>query len=51
MKDKVNELAVGVGCIEHTGTIGTASKIGIWLLAITLEASFGYTAVDRLSLQ
>ncbi|MCC7212434.1 MAG: hypothetical protein IT451_11420 [Candidatus Brocadia sp.] len=51
MKDKVNKLAVGVGCIEHTGTIGTVSKIGIWLLTITFEASFGYTDVARLSLQ
>lgn len=51
MKGKVNELSVGVGCIEHTGTIGTVSKIGIWLLMINFGASFGYTAVGRLSLQ
>lgn len=36
--------------VEHTGAVGTASKIGIWFLMISFGASFGYTVMARLSL-
>jgi len=36
--------------VEHKGTIGKMSKIGIWFLMISFGASFGYTVMARLSL-
>lgn len=36
--------------VEHKGSIGTISKIGIWFLMISFGASFGYTVMGRLSL-
>ena len=36
--------------VEHTGAVGTASKVGIWFLMISFGASFGYTVMARLSL-
>ena len=36
--------------VEHTGAVGTASKLGIWFLMISFGASFGYTVMARLSL-
>ena len=36
--------------VEHTGPVGTASKVGIWFLMISFGASFGYTVMARLSL-
>jgi hypothetical protein len=35
---------------EHKGSIGLASKIGIWFLMISFGASFGYTVMSRVSL-
>ncbi|MDR4508367.1 MAG: hypothetical protein MRJ65_09060 [Candidatus Brocadiaceae bacterium] len=36
--------------VEHKGTVGKVSKIGIWFLMISFGASFGYTVMGRLSL-
>lgn len=36
--------------VEHTGAIGTASRVGIWFLMVSFGASFGYTIMARLSL-
>ena len=36
--------------VEHTGVVGTVSKIGIWYLMVSFGASFGYTVMARLSL-
>jgi hypothetical protein len=35
---------------EHTGIIGRASRVGIWVLMIAFGASFGYTVMARISL-
>jgi len=35
---------------EHKGAIGTASRIGIWVLMMTFGAGFGYTVMARISL-
>lgn len=35
---------------EQKGSIGVASKIGIWYLMISFGASFGYTVMSRVSL-
>jgi hypothetical protein len=35
---------------EHRGSLGLASKIGIWFLMISFGASFGYTVMSRVSL-
>jgi len=36
--------------VEHKGTIGTISKIGIWTLMLAFGASFGSTVMARVSL-
>ncbi len=36
--------------VEHTGTAGHISKVGIWFLMISFGASFGYTIMARVSL-
>jgi len=36
--------------IEHKGTRGRISQIGIWFLMISFGASFGYTVMGRMSL-
>ncbi|MCF6158167.1 MAG: hypothetical protein E3K32_06290 [wastewater metagenome] len=36
--------------LEHKGTIGKVSKVGIWFLMISFGASFGYTVMARVSL-
>ncbi len=52
-------LVLGVLCsltyfyfsLEHKGVImGTASRIGIWVLMVTFGATFGYTVMARVSL-
>jgi hypothetical protein len=35
---------------EHTGSIGVASKVGVWFLMVSFGASFGYTVMSRVSL-
>jgi hypothetical protein len=35
---------------EHKGSLGAASKVGIWFLMISFGASFGYTVMSRVSL-
>jgi hypothetical protein len=35
---------------EHTGAIGKASRVGIWILMVAFGASFGYTVMARISL-
>jgi hypothetical protein len=35
---------------EHTGVVGKAAKVGIWILMITFGASFGYTVMGRIAL-
>lgn len=35
---------------EHTGIVGKAAKVGIWVLMITFGASFGYTVMGRIAL-
>jgi len=34
----------------HSGVLGGASRVGIWVLMITFGASFGYTVMARISL-
>lgn len=34
----------------HSGVLGRASRVGIWVLMITFGASFGYTVMARISL-
>jgi hypothetical protein len=36
--------------VEHKGTVGTISKIGIWTLMLAFGASFGSTVMARVSL-
>ena len=36
--------------VEHKGTVGRISKIGIWVLMITFGAGFGYTVMGRIAL-
>ncbi len=36
--------------VEHTGTAGHVSKVGIWFLMVSFGASFGYTIMARVSL-
>jgi hypothetical protein len=51
-------IVVGVLCclmyfffsFEHTGVVGKAAKVGIWMLMITFGASFGYTVMGRIAL-
>jgi len=35
---------------EHTGLVGKAARVGIWILMITFGASFGYTVMGRIAL-
>jgi hypothetical protein len=35
---------------EHTGVVGRAARVGIWLLMITFGAAFGYTVMGRIAL-
>ena len=35
---------------EHTGLVGKAAKVGMWVLMITFGASFGYTIMGRIAL-
>jgi hypothetical protein len=35
---------------EHRGSLGVASRIGVWFLMISFGASFGYTVMSRVSL-
>jgi hypothetical protein len=35
---------------EHTGVVGKAAKVGMWVLMITFGASFGYTVMGRIAL-
>ena len=35
---------------EHTGAVGAAAKVGIWVLMITFGAAFGYTVMGRIAL-
>lgn len=51
-------IVVGVLCcltyfffsFEHTGAVGKAARVGIWLLMITFGAAFGYTVMGRIAL-
>ena len=36
--------------VEHKGTVGRVSRIGIWVLMITFGAGFGYTVMGRIAL-
>jgi hypothetical protein len=36
--------------VEHSGTVGKISRVGIWFLMVSFGASFGYTIMARLSL-
>jgi hypothetical protein len=36
--------------VEHKGTVGRLSKLGIWVLMITFGAGFGYTVMGRIAL-
>jgi hypothetical protein len=36
--------------VEHKGTIGKISKLGIWYLMITFGAGFGFTVMGRIAL-
>jgi hypothetical protein len=36
--------------VEHKGTAGRLSKVGIWVLMITFGAGFGYTVMGRIAL-
>lgn len=36
--------------VEHTGPVGWAARLGIWVLMITFGASFGYTVMGRIAL-
>jgi len=35
---------------EHKGSLGAASRVGVWFLMISFGASFGYTVMSRVSL-
>jgi hypothetical protein len=35
---------------EHTGAVGRAARVGIWILMITFGAGFGYTVMGRIAL-
>jgi hypothetical protein len=35
---------------EHSGAVGAAAKVGIWVLMITFGAAFGYTVMGRIAL-
>lgn len=35
---------------EHTGVVGKAARVGMWVLMITFGASFGYTVMGRIAL-
>jgi hypothetical protein len=35
---------------EHKGSLGAASRLGVWFLMISFGASFGYTVMSRVSL-
>jgi hypothetical protein len=35
---------------EHRGSLGAASRVGVWFLMISFGASFGYTVMSRVSL-
>jgi hypothetical protein len=35
---------------EHKGSLGAASRVGIWFLMVSFGASFGYTVMSRVSL-
>jgi hypothetical protein len=51
-------IVVGVLCclvyfffsFEHTGVVGKAARVGIWMLMITFGAAFGYTVMGRIAL-
>ncbi len=51
-------VVVGVLCclmyfffsFEHTGIVGKAARVGIWMLMITFGAAFGYTVMGRIAL-
>jgi hypothetical protein len=51
-------IVVGVLCcltyfffsFDHTGAVGRAARVGIWLLMITFGAAFGYTVMGRIAL-
>jgi hypothetical protein len=36
--------------VEHTGAVGKASRVGIWVLMVTFGAAFGYTVMGRIAL-
>jgi len=36
--------------VEHKGTFGAISKVGIWILMITFGAAFAYTVMGRIAL-
>ena len=36
--------------VEHTGTVGAVSRVGIWFLMVAFGASFGFTIMARISL-
>ncbi len=36
--------------VEHTGTVGAISKVGIWFLMVAFGASFGFTIMARVSI-
>jgi hypothetical protein len=36
--------------VEHKGTVGRLSRMGIWVLMITFGAGFGYTVMGRIAL-
>ncbi len=35
---------------EHTGALGTVTRIGVWFLMVSFGASFGFTVMSRVSL-
>jgi len=36
--------------IEHKGTVGRISQVGVWVLMVTFGAAFGYTVMGRIAL-
>jgi len=36
--------------IEHKGSVGAVSRLGIWFLMLSFGAAFGYTVMGRISL-
>lgn len=36
--------------VEHKGTVGAISKVGIWFIMISFGASYGYTVMGRMAL-